>query len=79
VLVHSKNKDLLAAPNTNEICYVVNAGDANSWVGNEVQYNSVDAMVGNNTDVVYTQTPRNPHYEELSCYRPLWPSYQYND
>lgn len=78
-LVHSKNKDLLTAPNPNEICYVVNAGDANSWVGNEVEYNSVDAMVGNNTDVVYTQTPRNPRYEELSSYRPLWPCYEYND
>ena len=64
--MHSSNKDLLYEPNPENKKYViglVNPADANSWKGNEKSSASLEAMIGNDTDIRVTQVPaRNEHF-----------------
>lgn len=50
--------DILARPvDTTKLVGIINAGDVFSWAGNEHSYASVEAMIGNNSDLRATQVP----------------------
>jgi hypothetical protein len=64
--LHAPRLDILSPPDAEVLrCYAVgfiNPADAFSWKGNEGGWASVEAMVGDNTDMRYVQVPaRNPH------------------
>ena len=67
---HRHNLDVYAEPIIlNREIGVINPSDAFSWKGNEYDYQSVEAMMGNNSTLRITQVlARNKHLYELDRY-----------
>lgn len=68
IFVHSKYVDVLSYPTQaiekGYIIGLINAGDAFAWKGNEFTSQSVEAMIGNDTDLRVTQViARNDYFK----------------
>ena len=54
-LIHARNKDMFDIPFDGEVPGFVNPSDVFCYRGNEFKYSSVEAMIGNNSDLRYSQ------------------------